>query len=349
MQRASYAKPRPGPAAADRFARWGRGLTRWILGTGFLSLHIGIYLLAVVGLLLWNLARSPGDLWVAGPLRRWGLVVVFHATAVGAGWAAWRLMRMGTETPTADVPDYGVSATRAWTAAPAPVAAPTNGRVETIPARMTSAGVTAEEWARRWLRESVRVVRQAVENRAVVDGDGESGTTAKPTASALAGPEITEWGTLFARRAREMMAAARDHLGTGARPADGVDAPAAKDPTSTWPNGHEGENPPAPNGTWPAPVNAQPAPLPTPVGEPAATDQTIHERPAIDPLKAAAETDTAAGGGETPSTEEARWTWVEAAAAAWLARRGLDGPADDPPPTAPDATPPASEEPPAGS
>src|SRR5262245_35354490 len=108
MQRATYARPRPGPVE-ERSARWRRGLTRWVLGTGFLSLHVGVYLLAVVGLLLWNLARSPGDLWVAGPLRRWGLVVVFHATAVGAGWAAWRLMRMGTETTLADQTDFSTA------------------------------------------------------------------------------------------------------------------------------------------------------------------------------------------------------------------------------------------------
>src|SRR5215218_7474716 len=87
----------------DRFEQISRNLMRWVLGPGLLSVHVGAYLVTLVALLLWNFARSPSDIWVDEPLRRWGLVVVFHATAVAAGWSAWRLMRLG-ETSAAPQP-----------------------------------------------------------------------------------------------------------------------------------------------------------------------------------------------------------------------------------------------------
>src|SRR5215217_6026060 len=83
----------------DRFEQISRSLLRWVLGPGLLSLHVGVYLTTVVALLLWNFARTPNDVWVDGPLRSWGLVVVFHITAVAAGWSAWRLMRLGNTPP----------------------------------------------------------------------------------------------------------------------------------------------------------------------------------------------------------------------------------------------------------
>src|SRR6266508_6908241 len=102
----------------DRLDRLSHGVTRWVLGPGLLSLHVGVYLVSLVALLLWNFARTPNDVWVDEPLHRWGLVVVFHGTAVAAGWAAWRLMRLGTAPPT---PDARTATVRTWSA---PVASP---------------------------------------------------------------------------------------------------------------------------------------------------------------------------------------------------------------------------------
>ncbi|HEY7037008.1 MAG TPA: hypothetical protein VH482_37105 [Thermomicrobiales bacterium] len=327
----------------DRFEQISRNLMRWVLGSGLLSLHVGVYLVTLVSLLLWNLIRSPSDIWVDEPLRRWGLVVVFHATAVAAGWAAWRLMRMG-ESPAAS--EIRTAQPRSWSVPAAPVPSPV--AVESSPVRSATAIATTEEWARRWLRESVRIVRDAVGPNAVANGD--DGLPERATASGVAGPGITDWGTLFARRTREMMATARDHISPTARPANGsmptVPSAAASatpaGPAHTWPGAEPATipapaAPPATNGTWPAPTNglahgAEASP-PSPKA-----NGTVPPPGTAHPTTTAS--DDARGGDAPAMSEDARWTWVEAAAAAWLARREMDEPAAEPAPAPP---PPADE------
>ncbi len=67
-----------------QFGRAGRAAGAWLTGTGLLAAHMGTYLLAGVSLLLINLFRSPTDLWVDRPLLVWAVVLVVHATLVGA-------------------------------------------------------------------------------------------------------------------------------------------------------------------------------------------------------------------------------------------------------------------------
>lgn len=326
--------------ADDRFEQVSRNLMRWVLGPGLLSLHVGVYLVTLVTLLAWNLARSPNNIWVDGLLRRWGLVVVFHATAVAAGWTAWRLMR-SAEAPAAPAAPARPARTSSVTAPPAPRSlAP-----EASPLRSATAIATTEEWVRRWLRESVRIVRDAV-GPTVANGNGHDGLPERATASGVAGPGITEWGTLFARRTREMMSAARDHLAPAPRPTDGSASPSAPgqgaspvDPAKGWPGTEAASNAlaafPVSNGTWPIPTNGAshlddvPSPPPHTNGT---TPQTSPGRN----LRGGAG-DNGSRDSETGTmSEDARWTWVEAAAAAWLARRELDEPLPRPaelPPT----------------
>jgi len=67
--------------------RHGGSARRWALGGGLLSLHISVYLLAVIGLLMLNLYRTPDRIWVQRPLGVWGLLLLFHVGAVAIGWA----------------------------------------------------------------------------------------------------------------------------------------------------------------------------------------------------------------------------------------------------------------------
>jgi hypothetical protein len=62
-------------------------IARWVFGLGFFSVHLGIFLIGGLGLLMLNLYRSPDDLWVGGPLLRWGIVVVIHMLGAIVTWA----------------------------------------------------------------------------------------------------------------------------------------------------------------------------------------------------------------------------------------------------------------------
>jgi cytoskeletal protein RodZ len=68
-----------GPSAS-RFARW-------IFGLGFFAVHLGIFLIGGLALLMFNLYRSPDDLWIGGPLIRWGIVVLIHFLGAVITWA----------------------------------------------------------------------------------------------------------------------------------------------------------------------------------------------------------------------------------------------------------------------
>ena len=67
----------------------------WLLGTGLLAAHVGAYLLGATGLLLLNLLRSPHDLWFWEPLRAWGVLLAAHAAAVAASAAVRDVVMAG--------------------------------------------------------------------------------------------------------------------------------------------------------------------------------------------------------------------------------------------------------------
>lgn len=337
----------------DRLEEFSRAVIRWILGPGLLSLHVGVFLVSVLVLLLWNFARTPSDVWVDEPLRRWGLVVVFHITAVAAGWAAWRLMRFGDGSSSSGRLSGGTSRTnRPSTNAPRGA----QGAATFVPAqsaRYETEVVPASggEQAKQWLRDSVRLVREVVEDAPSQASQAHPDRTLPGSVpSATVGPGVTEWGAIFIRRTREMMASARDHVSpvqqTRAakldQPLNGVGLPAPNDPSRTWPGGpapDQSMSPPPVNGapeSWPASGNT--------AGHAASPESTwgSHRNgrngaaeilPGFTPVEPneravdARETNDAA---DATATEAARWTWVESAAAAWMTRRENDDPPAEP-------------------
>lgn len=119
----------------------GRSIVDWITGTGFLALDAGAFFVALMVLLPWNLYRSPGDLWVAQPLRTWAFILTFHALVVGAIALARGIVRTPVAEPIANQP--ALRASSGWSAPVEPA----------TPQRSTASARIAQEWARRWLDE----------------------------------------------------------------------------------------------------------------------------------------------------------------------------------------------------
>ncbi len=312
----------------DWLSRVSNGFTAWVLGTGLLTLHIAVYLLACVGLLLWDLYRSPNDIGVDVTLRRWGVVVLFHAIAVGAGWAAWRLLRIDLTHAPDHVPQYRAESDR-------PLLPQANGTPQAtdfdIPVRrsrdpvpaMATASAVAEEWARRWLRESMRVMSHTVNmsRAALAHGDKPM-----PVPSDLAGPTLSEWGVTVVRRARSMVVSARGRLTTLTQPPNGDDGPAmprfARDPASTWPT-WAGTRPLQPHSTSADSPQSDVSPPRERIAEPPVESLLVRPENGVDPLRSFASMSNDTPEHHDPATDP-RWSWVEAAAAAWLARREAD-------------------------
>lgn len=70
-----------------------RRLTGWVLGTGLLAFHAGVFFLTMTGVFFWNAYHSPTDFWAADLLRRWGAVLILHAVVTVATTVGWRLLR----------------------------------------------------------------------------------------------------------------------------------------------------------------------------------------------------------------------------------------------------------------
>jgi hypothetical protein len=79
-------------------------IARWVFGLGFFSVHLGIFLIAGLALLMLNLYRSPDDLWVGGPLLRWGIVVVIHGLGAVVTWAITTALDAAEATKRATAP-----------------------------------------------------------------------------------------------------------------------------------------------------------------------------------------------------------------------------------------------------
>jgi hypothetical protein len=303
-------------------------------------------------LLLWNFARTPHDLWVDGPLRSWGLVVVFHITAVAAGWSAWRLMRLGNTPPPVSHRTPRTSAVNTGRQYNGETVAIPVDRGSTLQPAANSQIASPDDGARHWFRDSVRLVREAVSDSST-NGNNDKSVTS-PAASTVAGPGITEWGALFVRRTREMMSSARDHVSPTqqARTAklngelNGIAVPPQPDPLSTWPENTAPESPslardinasPIP-GTWPTSSNGS---LGTHNGHLNGANGATHPAPDHTPVDPVDPAPTVKDETDLAATEDARWTWVESAAAAWMSRRERDDPPADltktPPPPVDDA------------
>jgi len=70
----------------------GGRIARWFFGFGFFCVSLGVYLITGMTLLTINLLRDPGDLWVGGPLFRWGMLVFVHFLGAVVCWAVTTAM-----------------------------------------------------------------------------------------------------------------------------------------------------------------------------------------------------------------------------------------------------------------
>lgn len=155
----------------------GRTIVDWLTGTGFLAVDAGAFFVALMLLLPWNLYSSPGDLWVAEPLRSWAFILTFHALVVGAIALARGIVR---SPESEDVtPQRGLRASSAWSA-PAPPASQ--------PSHPTASTLLAQEWARRWLEDDQTEVAEMVERSEAISK--RRSTVPHSSTSAV---EITPW------------------------------------------------------------------------------------------------------------------------------------------------------------
>lgn len=129
-----------------------RTIFDWFTGTGFLSVDAGAFFVALMVLLPWNLYRSPGDLWVAQPLRTWAFLLTFHALVVGAIALARGIVR--SSEPEVESPRVELRASSDWS----------SPRVQRTD-QHTASTLLAQEWARRWLdedrTEAAELIRQS--------------------------------------------------------------------------------------------------------------------------------------------------------------------------------------------
>jgi hypothetical protein len=232
----------------------GRTILDWFTGTGFLVADAGAFFVSLMVLLPWNLYRSPGDLWVAQPLRSWAFILTFHALVVGAIALARGIVRSPEPETAMPVRQPGLSARTSTSWSPARSDAAT---------RETASSLIAAEWARRWLEED-RIDEGAVP---------ETSPRAPHTlTSPLPGNSITPW----------------------------PEAPEER----------------------PHPVDAE-AILADWLDE-QASEIVAASGPRVDPLRSAAGVQQQPTEDEVEIDSELEWKWVEAAASAWLSKRGSE-------------------------
>lgn len=149
----------------------GRTIIDWVTGTGFLAVDAGAFFVALMVLLPWNLYQSPGDLWVAQPLRSWAFILTFHALLVGAIALARGIV--GSPDSETVAPPLGLRTSSDWSAPSQTIPQPN---------RSTASTLLAQEWARRWLAddkaEAAEMMQQSTEISA-----RRAGVTYEPSAS----------------------------------------------------------------------------------------------------------------------------------------------------------------------
>lgn len=190
-------------AVDDALTRLSNGLTRWVLGLGLLSLHATIFAVAMVGMVLWNIYDSPGNLWVDEVFYRWTAVLAFHAVALGCGWAAWRLMRSEQEAMR--------EAQRNWTPVPSQMLERPALEARVEPKLLVSGSPGSGGAIQRYAESAHRA--EDVAKRAL-------------TTSAA-------FGSAFMRRTAVVVASTANRLSH--RGEDQGTAPAVVDPMQTWP------------------------------------------------------------------------------------------------------------------
>jgi hypothetical protein len=97
--------------------QWYQRSVRWILGAGFLSMHLAVFGVSFLTVLTWNLIVDPADLAMVEPFRYWGTVAIIHTILLGGGLIGWKMLRMDQpDRPRFMVPAQEALAARAESA-----------------------------------------------------------------------------------------------------------------------------------------------------------------------------------------------------------------------------------------
>jgi hypothetical protein len=76
--------------------RWNQRALRWVLGAGFLSLHLAVFTVCLLTALTWNLTVDPADLWMIEPFWYWGAFAAAHTILLGGGLILWKVLGRDT-------------------------------------------------------------------------------------------------------------------------------------------------------------------------------------------------------------------------------------------------------------
>ncbi len=113
------------------------GLSRWSRGSGMLHAHISIFAVSTVLLLIFNMLRSPGNIWADRWIMAWTVLILIHAVAVGILWAIqqWNTDLPGEPLQMGSSNHWQQADMFAWTAAGNPEPEDVTFRVtESVPA-----------------------------------------------------------------------------------------------------------------------------------------------------------------------------------------------------------------------
>jgi hypothetical protein len=242
---------------------------RWLLGAGFLSLHLTVFGITLLTALTWNLIADPADLSMMEPFRYWGTAAIIHTILLGGGLIAWKLLRMDQPAkPRFVIPSQAPIARRPVSSGPSNWQAAWN--------RGVVSAARANTAARKWAATTVRRPEESAP-----PSDAETGWPEQPA--------------IF-RTAVEQANTAPVDVGE-----------------ATWPDS-------APLSTTLAGTgNANPVDKVVTVDHREKVDNTDDQAKSwIDSFVES----------RSSKDKEHRWSWVEAAAAAWLNRREVEGTAE---------------------
>ena len=70
------------PEPVRDFGHYSRSVRAWVTGRGLLASHAGLFVVAATALTLFNIVRTPANLWVWQPLLLWAIVLTIHGVLV---------------------------------------------------------------------------------------------------------------------------------------------------------------------------------------------------------------------------------------------------------------------------
>ena len=330
-------------------------VTAWATGRGLLGLHAGSFALVACVLVMINLLRSPAELWFWQPLTRWGVVLAVHALLV-ATRAAVRMADQAGAAAGGPQPVRRRSRPALGRTLPAPrlTTRPVAAAFRALPGASARVGrgldVVGRGGRERW-RQTVESPRVRATARAVRDRLPSPGRVARadeaaapagwgwsaadagePVAADRASSGGRRWrvgdlGEKARQRAATTMGRVREALDPPAlvEAADPVAMPPVAPEVQGWGQpaaGWEGSgwSPPAGGGQYPSWPAGQNEGATTPGWDGVDRSERNGDGQGGDAGRDIVIAGPSPAPGAVPASET-DWRWLEAAAAAWLARR----------------------------